>query len=375
MPTLTTSPGRPVRSAVLSLEQARTVAIHASGHTRTVATVAEALRHLGIVQLDAINAVARAHELTLAARVAGATTGMVDEHLWGGQPVAFEAPAHALALVPIEDWPLWEFRREHTRARTDWETDPSVLNRLLKQVERDGPQTMTELRAGEKAGSGWAWGPVKLAVEYLVWTGELACVRRRGWNRVFDLPERVIPAGHRRPVAEPQALARLLEKAGRVLGVATADDLADYLRIHKKLATQALPDTMLEPVGVQGWKTPAWAHPEALSAMDTPVSSVRFVGPFDNLIWYRKRLTRLFGFDHTLEAYKPAAKRVYGYYAMPLLHGTRLVGRADCKTSGTELHLLQLSLDDGDQRDLDDVVDQALHGLLALTGTTRLTGR
>lgn len=364
-------------SASLSLEQARTIAVHAAGHATPAASATEVLTALGIVQLDAINAVGRAHELTLATRVTGLTTTTVDQALWGPgrSPVAFEFPAHAAALVPLHDWALWEFRREHTRRRTDWETDPAHLERLIKQVERDGPQTMTELRGGEKASSGWGWGPVKLAVEFLVWTGGLVCARRQDWNRVFDLPERVVPAPYQQPIDETEAIAQLITKAGRVLGVATLDDLADYLRIHKAVAAPAIVDTVLEPVTVQGWKPQAWVHPDMLSKADIPVTGSRFLGPFDNLIWYRKRLTRLWGFDHALEAYKPATKRVHGYYALPLLNGNRLFGRADCKIIGTDLQLLSLSLEPGDQRLLDDAVDAGLEHLMQLTGTTSVTGR
>ena len=366
----------PAATGALSLEDARRVAIHAAGLTRAFAGVREALDHLAVVQLDAINAVARAHELTLATRTAGLTTGVVDDALWGESraPVAFEYWAHAASLIPLADWPLWEFRRRRTRtADLGWRPEPAAQAQVIAAVADQGPLSMQQLRGGERAGSGWDWGPTKVAVEYLIWTGELACVRRRNWNRVFDLPERVIPDHLRHGGGDEQAgLASLVGKAGRALGVATVDDLADYLRIKPDQVLATVEDTPLLPTKVESWKQPAWSHPDAVAALESPDPPVtRFVGPFDNLIWYRRRLRRLFAFDHVLEAYKPAAKRRYGYFAMPLLHGTRFAGRADLKVDGEVLRVLSMSVDHG--HDVPAAcLDDAFDALLRNPGTKRL---
>jgi uncharacterized protein len=243
----------------------------------------------------------------------------VSDALWGrpdGGPVAFEYWAHAASLVPVADWPLWGFRMRHTRnADLDWRPERALRARILATVADQGPLTMRQLRGDERAGAGWSWGPTKTAVEYLVWAGELACVRREGWHRLFDLPERAIPEHVlRREVDDHTGVVELLGRAGQALGVATADDLADYLRVRTDRVHSAVGDTVLRPVRVQGWRQRAWVHPEALSALDIPLApGARFVGPFDNLVWYRRRVARLFGFDHVLEAYKPAARRRYGY--------------------------------------------------------------
>ncbi|HEY9474971.1 MAG TPA: crosslink repair DNA glycosylase YcaQ family protein [Mycobacteriales bacterium] len=362
----------------LSLGEARRVAVGAGGLTTGFGDVTTALERLAVVQLDAINAVARAHQLTLAARVTGLTAMAVDEVLWGrpDRSVAFEYPAHAAALVPITDWPLWAFRMRRTRtAELDWRPEPTVRARLVAAITDQGPLTMRQLRGQDRAGNGWDWGPTKTAVEYLVWSGELACVRRQGWHRVFDLPERVIPSHLLdQNVDDHTCLVRLLTRAGRALGVATVDDLADYPRIGKDRVLATVGDTPLRPVHVRGWKQQTWAHPDALSMLDSaPPTRARFVGPFDNLVWYRRRIGRLFDFNHVLEAYKPAARRQYGYYALPLLVGTRLVGRCDMAVEGDTLRVLALSVDPAH-----DVpaprLREAFAALMRATATTRLTG-
>ncbi|HEY9474967.1 MAG TPA: crosslink repair DNA glycosylase YcaQ family protein [Mycobacteriales bacterium] len=256
----------------LSLGEVRRVAVGAGGLTTGFGDVTTALERLTVVQLDAINAVARAHQLTLATRVTGLTTTAVDEALWGepDRSVAFEYPAHAASLVPITDWPLWGFRMRRTRtADIDWRPEPTARARIVAAIADQGPLTMRQLRGQDRAGNGWDWGPTKTAVEYLVWSGELACVRRQGWHRVFDLPERVIP-GHLldQDVDDHTCLVRLLTRARRALGVATVDDLADYLRIGRDRVLATVGDTPLRPVHVRGWKQQTWAHPDALSMLD-----------------------------------------------------------------------------------------------------------
>lgn len=330
----------------LTADEARAIAVNSARLDRVDDDPGRVLRELGIVQLDSINALARAHQLTLATRTAGLTARRVDEALWHGpEPIAFDYPAHALALLPLSDWPLWAFRRRATRRRPD-HPDDATARALLDHVERRGPLTMKDLRGDGDTGDGWNWGPTKTAVELLVWSGELVCARRANWQRLFDLPHRVLPTELLTDALDDRRCqVELLNRAGRVLGVATADDLGDYLRIPKTLARRLLPDTVLRPVDVHGWGAPAWAHPDALDHTRTP-DRAAFLGPFDNLVWHRPRVARLFDFAHVLEAYKPAARRVHGYYACPLLIGARLVGRADLARRGRVLTVLRLTLDD-----------------------------
>jgi hypothetical protein len=205
---------------------------------------------------------------------------------------------------------------------------------VLDRLAADGPLTTTELGGARKTPGWWDWSDVKQAVEYLLACGHVVCVERRGWRRVYDLPERALPpeALHD-DLTDRQCEVELLARAGRALGVGTKSDLADYYRL-KNVArfAEAAQEAGLEPVQVEGWTQPAWASPEALeflAAGGRGRHRTTLLSPFDSLVWERARTERMFGLNHRLEAYVPKAKRVHGYYAMPLLHGGELLGRAD----------------------------------------------
>lgn len=363
---------RPAPEAELSLTQARDIAVAATLPADGFPDVAAALAHLHAVQLDSISTLARAHQLTLTARLPGTTTRDVDNALNNGPaPLAFDYPAHALALVPLADWPLWAFRRRATRRRPQY-PDQQTRAVLLDRIERDGPLPLRQLRDGAQAGEGWSWGPTKTAVEFLVWSGELASTRRAGSQRLFDLPERCIPAAFLNDqTSDDECLTTLLGHAGGALGVATTDDLADYLRIPTSVAARILPDTRLLPVLVEGWGS-AWADAKALTGLPRPNREAVFLGPFDNLIWYRPRVQRLFGFTQVFEAYKPPATRTYGYYVCPLLADSRLIGRADFTRRGDALTVQRASLELDAGLEAATLFAQSCRTLAAATGQTRV---
>ncbi|MFE7478187.1 DNA glycosylase AlkZ-like family protein [Streptomyces sp. NPDC057575] len=249
----------------LSLAEARDIAVAASLPASGFPDVTAALTHLHAVQLDDISTLARAHQLTLTARVPGTTTRTVDNALNDEpDPPAFDYPAHALSLVPLADWPLWAFRRRATRRHPQY-PDQQARSTFLDRIQRDGPLPLRQLRNSTEAGAGWGWSPTKTAVELLVWSGELASTRRTGRQRLFDLAEHCIPAAFLSDQAsDDECLTGLLGHAGAALGVATTADLADYLRIPTPVAARILPESVLTPVKVEGWGT-AWADPQALT--------------------------------------------------------------------------------------------------------------
>jgi len=365
-----TSPTR--RNATLSAAQVRAIAVRAAGVPHSLNNVADVLYRLGSVQLDAISVLARAHQLTIASRLRRVTTADVDAQLWHtGSAVAFDYPAHAAAVVAVEDWPLWAFRRRASRLREEY-PDPRTRRALLRRVDEEGALSLRSLRDGDATGrGGWDWSPTKRAVEFLVWSGELACVTRdQGHHRLFDLADRVIPRVHfTDDLSDDDCLIRLLERAGHALGVADSNDLADYLRIRGATARALLPDTGLTPVTVEGWAGPAWTNDAALEYADQEIDDAALLGPFDNLIWYRRRVARIFNFEHVFEAYKPIRLRRYGYYVCPIRVGAEFVGRADLAFHDGTLTVLKASINELTDRNLAGLS----HAIATLAETLRAT--
>jgi uncharacterized protein len=332
----------------LSADEARRIALRAQGLVGAPdrrGGVPAMLRALGAVQLDTISVLARSHELVAYARLGPVGRDAVETAYWTGD--AFEYWSHAMSVLPVAEWPWFAFRRRRflERQRRWHDVHRAAVDTLREQL-RDGPLTTKEI-GGAKAGSEWwDWSEAKIAIEWLLDVGEVACVERRGWRRVYDLAERAIPASLLREEPDDRAcLERLVAQGGRAMGVATRGDLADYHRLRLDDVAVGLEGSGLVPVAVDGWDAPAWADPAAL---ETPVRGrhrTTLLSPFDSLIWDRKRTPRVFGFDHRIEAYVPKPKRVHGYYAMPLLAGGRLVGRVDPKRDRSTLHALQVSLE------------------------------
>ncbi len=344
-----TKPPRP--QLTLSADDARRLALRAQGLLGAPdrrAGVPGLLRHLGAVQLDTISVLARSHELIPYARLGAVGRSAVESAYWGGGR-AFEYWSHAACVLPIEEWPYFAFRRRAFRARGHrWHRlkDPaSSTAAVLDRLAADGPLTSTELGGAKNGGPWWDWSETKIAVEFLLDTGLVVCTERRGWKRVYDLAERAVPGKLLHDDLDDAAcIRRLVVLAGRALGVATRSDLADYHRLKAEQVEAVLPDSGLVPVEVAGWGKPAWADPGALSAPPRGRHRTTLLSPFDSLVWDRARTERVFGFTHRLEAYVPRPKRIHGYFAMPLLAGGRLVGRADPAREGSTLVARQLSV-------------------------------
>jgi uncharacterized protein YcaQ len=347
----------------LSSEQARRIQLRAQGLLGRVATTHQggglrrdpgarralgALRHLGAVQLDTISVLARSHELVAYARLGAVGRSSVEHAYWNGT-AAFEYWSHAACVLPIEDWPLYAFRRRaYVERGRHWHRTPEqACKEVLARLRADGPLTATGLGGAKKGGEWFDRTDHKIAAEYLLATGEVVCTRRVGWRRVYDLAERAIPAALREPdLSDDECVTTLVARAGRALGVATRADLADYVRVRGEQVDGVVEATGLVPVTVSGWTNGiAWAHPGALGEPPRGRHRTTLLSPFDSLVWDRKRTQRMFAFDHRLEAYVPKAKRVHGYFTMPLLAGGRLIGRVDPARDGTTLVARKASLE------------------------------
>ncbi|MCJ7725355.1 MAG: winged helix DNA-binding domain-containing protein [Acidimicrobiia bacterium] len=329
----------------IPLARARRMAIAAQGlHLPRPAGKVD-LRHLrkvlgsiGVLQIDSVNVVARAHRLTLFSRLGGYDPDLL-QRAFVDRKELFEYWAHVASLVPMGDWPLFRHRMEHladTWGPKGGTENAGLIDRILAEIAERGALSVGDLTdPGERVGPWWGWSDGKEALEWLFARGEVTVSHRRNFTRYYDLPERVIPAEIRAlPVPDPDEARRiLLMKGAASMGVGTTRDLADYYRINIKVARPLVEDLaaegLLERVRVEGWGDDAFVHPDAINPRR--VAGRSLLCPFDSLIWYRERAERLFGFHYRIEIYVPEPQRVHGYYVFPFLLGDDLVARVDLK--------------------------------------------
>jgi uncharacterized protein len=303
------------------------------------------LDRLGLVQIDSVNVLARAHYVPLYARLGPYPTRHLDEAAHHpARRRLFEYWGHEASFLRLDLHPALRWRMARARdgqgiygglARFRAER-PDFIARVLAEVAARGPLSARELsEGGRAAGAWWGWSDGKRALEYLFWAGLVTTHGRRGFERLYDLPERVLPADVlARPTPDPaQAHRTLLGVAARALGVATAGDLADYFRLDPADARARVPELVeageLVPVSVEGWDKPAYRARDAV--LPRGVRGRSLVSPFDPLIWHRGRAERLFGLRYRIEIYVPEAQRQHGYYVLPFLMGARMAARLDLK--------------------------------------------
>ena len=333
----------------LSAAEARRVALAAQGFSdgRPARADGRALRRVlnqvGLLQIDSVNVLARGHYLTLFGRLGPYPLELVDRAAWYAPRRLFEYWGHEASLVPVELQPLlrWRMQRAHDDAwgsmRWVAEEHPDLLESVLAEVTERGPIAASDVEeVGPRRGEPWwSWSDSKRAFEFLFWSGQITSARRRRFERLYDLPERVLPrAVVAAPTPAPEDAQReLVRIAARSLGVAAERDLRDYFRLPlaetRARVAELVEAGELLPVAVEGWKVPAYLWHE--SSVPRRVHGRALIGPFDSLIWERSRVERLFGFRYRIEIYVPAPKRVHGYYVLPFLLGDRLVGRVDLK--------------------------------------------
>lgn len=336
------------------------MALAAQGFTRprpgvdsavTSRHVARVIERLGFFQIDSVNVLARAQYMPLFSRLGAYDVDILHRAAGRSPRRLFEYWAHEAAFVDVRLWPAFQFRME-SGARM-WggmariaQEKPEFVEWVLEEVRENGPLTARDIEHDvprERDNWGWNWSEVKAALEYLFYKGRVTSARRNAaFERVYDLPERVIPPAQldAPPLSAAEAHRVLVEHAARALGIGTAQCLRDYFRMDPAQTAAAITDLLasgeLLPATIAGWKRPAYLHRDAV--VPRRVQARALLSPFDPLVFERTRTEKLFDFRYRIEIYVPAERRVHGYYVLPFLLGDRLVARVDLKAdraSGT----------------------------------------
>ncbi|MCU1592120.1 MAG: hypothetical protein JWP11_3376 [Frankiales bacterium] len=338
----------------LSLAAARRVALAAQGFNDAVPTGVVTKRHLrrvvgrtNLLQMDSVNVFQRAHYLPAFSRLGPYDIGLVDKMAYGGGPSSrelFEYWGHEASLLPVALHPLLRWRMERARNLEEgWggplramREKPEFVAEVLRLVRERGPVGAGEIRVGERnKGTWWSWDDTKVALEFLFWSGQVTTAGRRAFERLYDVPQRVLPAAvlEAPTPSREDAQRELIRLSARAHGVATEKDLRDYFRLGVTDARAAVASLLdageLLRVDVEGWPQPAYLWPDAM--VPRRVRRSALLSPFDPLVWERARTERLFGFTYRIEIYVPAHKRVHGYYVLPFLHDEALSARVDLK--------------------------------------------
>jgi uncharacterized protein YcaQ len=345
----------------------------------TAREVEAAIQRLSCVQLDSISVVERSHRLALGSRVGAYPREAVSRLL--GQGRVFEYWAHEACLIPVEDWPLYGAQRRDGGRRWYGEverTHPHLADELLAEIRERGPLGSRHFEGATEGGM-WNWKPAKAMLERLWNQGLLVVAGRQGFQRLYDLTERVIPAEVLAATEPPERerLDALARKAVEARGALTESGIVEHWRLRggaariRPAVDRLVAEGMLERVRVDDGGPPVLVPRGADLDPPRPTAAV-LLSPFDNLLWDRPFTRRVLGFDHVIEVYKPAPQRRYGYYVLPLLWRDRIVGRADLKSErgdGT-LVVKAFHVEDGVRRSaaLDDALDRALDRLRAVIG-------
>jgi uncharacterized protein len=356
-------------SVTLSLHEARRLAIASQGFSTrppapSVAHLRKLAARLHAFQIDSVNVLVRAHYVPAFARLGSYRMEALDSLAYRKREL-FEYWGHEACLLPISLYPLVRYRmhkhEERTREYMRSERGGYMAS-VYAEIGERGPITAAELsNPGRRSGGWWSWWGSengKATLEHLYDAGLVAIAGRRGFERVYDLTERIIPRAALDAPAPPReaAMKQLICLAARAYGIGALGDLAGYFHLDswrdrmppgprwthakgadggrvtssaKRLVSELVEEGRIVPARVEGWKEQAYLHPQA--RFPRSVDARALVTPFDSLVWERSRVERLFGMKYTIEMYVPPPKRVFGYYVCPFLLGDTLVARCDLK--------------------------------------------
>jgi uncharacterized protein YcaQ len=338
-----------VRST-LSAAEARRVSLGAQGFGRpktdpaTTRSLTATIGRLGLLQIDSVNVFDRSHYLPLFARLGAYDRTALDRLTFTKRGPYVEYWAHEAAFVPRDDLRLFRWKMDAMRerdagpTRAAWVEGTATVRRELRALlaaEGPLPASAVEHEANVRRGPWWGWSDVKTGLEQMFRWGDVVSAGRAGFERVYALPDQVLPAGFLEDApARPDAIRDLVGRATRAIGVGTRADIADYYRLRSDDTAAAIADLqdagVLLPVRVEGWRERAWLHADA--RVPRTISADAVLSPFDPVVWFRRRAERMYDFHYRIEIYTPAPKRVFGYYVLPVLQDDALVGRVDLKS-------------------------------------------
>jgi uncharacterized protein YcaQ len=343
---VTTSTGSSVVRSI-SLAELRRLVIDAQGYAArarraTTREVEATIRRASCIQLDSISTVERSHRVVISARAGSYPAGTVPRLLRQGRVIEYWA--HEACLLPVEDWPLFGWLRHRFRNHHPWHGDvkaryPGLAEQMLEAIRERGAVASRDFE-GRGSGTMWNWKPAKVMLEALFSAGDLVIAGRvSGFQRLYDLPERVLPRDVLEvPIpSEQEALRKLIARAVEARGALTESAIAEHWRFRGGAArVRAHVDALvasgvLERLAVEDGGPAVVVEAGAQLDGSRPTAAV-LLSPFDNLLWDRAFARRVLGFEHMIEVYKPAQQRQYGYYVLPFLWRDRIVGRADLKS-------------------------------------------
>ncbi|MBZ9885909.1 winged helix-turn-helix domain-containing protein [Mesorhizobium sp. CA10] len=334
----------------ISLAMARRVALGAQGFNDPRPAGVPDRRHLarvlsrtGLLQIDSVSAVVRAHYMPLYSRLGPYPLTLLDNAAVTRKRAVFEYWAHEASFLPVETYPLMRWRMQRAEQGDEmylglakWGRErKEMIDEIYREVADRGPIAASDIEGHKGNGGWWGWSEAKHAFEWLFWAGRITTAYRRGFERYYDLPERVLPqAVLDLPIPSVEDAHReLLRISARAHGIATYGDLRDYFRLapgDTKDRIEELVDAgELLPVKVEGWDKTAYLHKDA--RFPRRIEARALLAPFDPVVFERTRTEKLFDFRYRIEIYTPAEKRQYGYYVLPFLLGDRIVARVDLK--------------------------------------------
>jgi len=345
----------------ISLSAARRIALAAQGFDRqrpktniNAGHIGRVIQRLGLLQLDYVNVLIPAHYLVVYSRLGAYDPSRFHKLVYTGRGFT-EQWAHEASIVPVELWPALEHRRCDYRPYPNspimkLKGKSKYLAEVFELIQEKAPLTSQDLPTfeGPKRRPGdWHRSMPRWALEHHFGSGKVAVADRLpNFQRVYDLPERLIDDEHReRSLTREESQRELLQRAGSAFGIGTLHDLADYFRMSAKEAaprvTELVEEGLLREVAVEGWSMPAYLANGARAPR--AINAASLLSPFDPVVWYRPRAERLFNFHYRIEIYVPAKKRKWGYYVLPFLLDDRIVARVDLKADRKNKTLLVLA--------------------------------